>query len=139
MPAAPAYSPESFTLEYRPDQHLLIGRWLRQANLDELKTHYEALLASALAHGCRHWLLDVRRRRVGDAPAAEWFGQEFMPRLSAAFAQPLYLAYFAMIAHDQATTNPGLNANIQQGSIQQMHYHYFNQEGECLAWLAGRA
>ncbi|MGI4741637.1 MAG: hypothetical protein ACRYG7_41245 [Janthinobacterium lividum] len=136
MSSALPYSPESFALSYYPDQHLLIGRWLRVAALEEIKTHYEALLASAVAHNCRHWLLDVRRRGVGPTPALEWFGAEFTPQLSAAFAKPVYLAYFAMISHNQATDNPGLEANIQKGSILGMHYHYFNQEGDCLAWLA---
>ena len=138
MPAARPFLPESFTLEYRADQCLLIGRWLRPATLAEIITHYEARLSSALAHNCRHWLLDVRRRSVGNTPAAEWFGQEFTPRLAAAFARPVYLAYFAMIAHNQATANPSLNANIQQGTILETHYPYFNREGDCLTWLALR-
>jgi hypothetical protein len=136
MPADLPFLSESFTLEYRADQRLLIGRWLCPVTLAEITTHYEVLLTSALAYNCRHWLLDVRRRGVGDAPAAEWFGQEFTPRLAAAFAKPVYLAYFSMIAHDQATANPSLNANIQQGVILETHYHYFNREGDCLAWLA---
>ncbi|MVN78224.1 hypothetical protein GO988_17990 [Hymenobacter sp. HMF4947] len=128
---------DAFSLEYRPEQHLLIGRWLRPVTLAEAQAIYEALLAAALAHdNCRHWLLDIRRRAVGDAALIHWFGEAFTPRLAAAFASPVYIAYFAMITHDEAAANPSLDDNIQQGTILGTHYHYFNQEGDCLAWLA---
>lgn len=136
MPAASLYSPESFILDYRADQRLLIGRWLRPASLTELQAHYEAVLASAQAHGCRHWLLDFRRRPSGDAAAVHWFGSVFTPQVVAAFDKPVYCAYFAMLSHDQATTHAGVDANIRQGIPLGMHYHFFNHEGNCLAWLA---
>ena len=136
MPEPATISPDSFQLDYRPDQHLLIGRWLRPVTLAEAQAIYEAMLAAALAHGqCRRWLLDIRRRQVADQPLIEWFGQVYSPRLAASFESPVYLAYFAMITHDEAAANPGLDANIRQGSFLGAHYHYFNQEGECLDWL----
>ncbi|RZK33598.1 MAG: hypothetical protein EOO57_12865, partial [Hymenobacter sp.] len=69
-------NPGCFTLAYLPDQHILIGRWLRPVLLHELQAHYQELLGAALAHGsCRYWLLDVRRRRINDADAVRWFGE----------------------------------------------------------------
>ena len=128
---------DACTLEYRPEQHLLIGRWLRPVTLAEAQAIYEALLAAALAHGhCRHWLLDIRRRAVGDTALIQWFGEVFTPQLAAAFTAPVYLAYFAMINHDEAAANPSLDKNIQQGTVLGTHYHYFNQEGDCLVWLS---
>lgn len=133
-----AYSSDSFTLDYRPEQRLLIGRWLRPASFEEIKVHYEALLAAALAHDkCRHWLLDVRRRPAVDPDAALWFRESYGPRLPLELGRPVALAYFAMVNQEVVTSaNPALQENIRQGSVQNGHYRYFNQESEALAWLA---
>ena len=138
MPAAPLYPADSFSLDYRPDQHLLIGRWLRPVTLAESQAIYEAVLQAALAHDrCRHWLLDIRRRPATDEALMQWFGEVYAPRLAAAFQAPVYLAYFAMIDHDEAATNAIIERNMQRGYVLGTHYHYGNNEGECLAWLAG--
>ena len=135
MPAALPYSPESFSIEYRADQHLLIGRWLRPVSLEELKTHYQALLDAALAHGhCRHWLLDVRRRDIHDGAAIAWFA-DFSRRLADLLGQPVVLAYFAMVNQSAAAADASLRDNIRQGAVQGNSYRYFNQENEALAWL----
>jgi len=128
---------DSFTLTYLPDQHLLIGRWLRPVSLPEIKAHYDELLQAAQAHGnCRHWLLDVRRRIINDPDAVRWFGEEFGPALPAVLGQPVVVAYFARVGQDVATTDPALWENIRQGSLQGAKYCYFDLESEALAWLA---
>jgi hypothetical protein len=137
MPAPLTYSAESFSIEYRAEQHLLIGRWLCPVLLEELQTHYEAMLEAALAHeGCRHWLLDVRRRPYRDEAAAQWFGDVFGPRLPQALGRPVVIAYFAMVNQDIASEDATLWANMVQGSLQGSQYCYFNQESEALAWLS---
>ncbi|WP_151087285.1 hypothetical protein [Hymenobacter baengnokdamensis] len=137
VPHATTYSPDSFSLEYRPEQRMLIGRWLRPVTLDELKAHYHALLAAAIAHdNCCHWLLDVRRRVAIDTDAALWFREEFGPQLPLVLGRPVWLAYFAMVNQELARTNPALRENMRLGSLQDGHYCYFNQESEALAWLA---
>lgn len=131
------YDPDGFTLSYHPEQHLLIGRWLRPAPLAEIQAHYEALLAAALAQDqCRHWLLDVRRRPAIDPDAAQWFREDFGPRLPVLLEQPVALAYFAMVNQTVTIQDATLNENVRQGSLQNGHYRYFNQESEALAWLA---
>jgi hypothetical protein len=128
--------PDGFTLAYLPDEHLLIGRWLRPATLPELQAHYAEMLQAAQAHGhCRHWLLDVRRRTINDPDAVHWFGEEFGPKLPAVLGQPVVIAYFARVGQDVATTDPALWENIRQGTFQGANYHYFDLESEALAWL----
>ena len=135
MLAAFTYSPDSFSIEYRADQHLLIGRWLRPVLLEELKTHYQVLLDAALAHGhCRHWLLDVRRRDIHDGAAIAWFA-DFSRQLTDLLGQPVVLAYFAMVNQGAAAADANLRDNIRQGAVQGNSYRYFNQENEALAWL----
>lgn len=127
---------EDFTLEYRSDQRLLIGRWLRPMSLPELQATYESLLTAARANdNCRHWLLDVRRRGMGDEIAREWFGREFSPRLLLTLNGPAFVAYFGTITHEVATTMAVLGTNIEQGAQTGAHYRYFNREDEALAWL----
>jgi hypothetical protein len=129
--------PSCFTLAYLPDQHILIGRWLRLVMLDELQAHYQELLEAALAHGnCRHWLLDVRRRHINDPDVVRWFGEDFGPRLPELLGQPVVVAYFAMVGQDVATTDPALWENIRQGSLQGVAYCYFDQESAAMSWLA---
>ena len=138
MPTTPP-SPHDFTLHYRPDEHILIGRWLRQTGLPEIQAAYEALLTQAQAHdNCRHWLLDIRRRTAGDQQGTAWFGEHFIPRLLPALGGPVSIAYFAMIDHVAATTIHGVLQNVQQGQQAQHQFRYFNQEGEALAWLTGQ-
>lgn len=128
--------PSSFTLAYLPDQHILIGRWLRPVALGELQAHYQELLAAAQAHGnCRHWLLDVRRRRINDAEVMQWFGEEFGPQLPQLLGQPVVVAYFAMVGQEVAVADPALRENIRQGSLQGAQYCYFDQESAAMAWL----
>jgi hypothetical protein len=116
---------------------MLIGRWLRPAILSELQAHYHELLEAALAHGnCRHWLLDVRRRRINDTEAVRWFGEDFGPRLPQSLGQPVVVAYFAMVDQDVATSDPALWENIRQGSSQGATYCYFDQESTAMNWLA---
>lgn len=129
--------PDSFTLTYLPDEHLLIGRWLRPVQLAELQAHYTATLAAAKANGnCRHWLLDVRRRRINDPDAARWFGEEFSPQLPQALGQPIVVAYFAMVSQDAIMDEPALWENIRQGSLDGARYCYFDQESVAMRWLA---
>jgi hypothetical protein len=131
------HHPDGFTLAYLPDQHLLIGRWLRPVALAELQAHYAELLQAAIANGnCRHWLLDVRRRRINDPEAVRWFGETFGPRLPGVLGQPVVVAYFARVGQDVASTDPALWENIRQGAFQGAKYHYFDQESAAMAWLA---
>jgi hypothetical protein len=137
MQLLPTQQASAFTLAYLPDQHILIGRWLRPVLLSELQAHYRELLEAALAHGhCRYWLLDVRRRRINDADAVRWFGEEFSPQLPQHLGQPVVVAYFAMVGQDVASTDPALWANIRQGSMQGAAYCYFDQERKAMEWLA---
>lgn len=130
-------TPDVFTLDYRGDQHLLVARWLQPVDLPAIKASYEAIMQLAQAqHNCRHWLLDMRRRTLGDPAGLEWFGREFSPQLVAKLGGPVFVAYFAMIDQAVARTHEGIGPSIAEGELGGAHYHYFNREDEALAWLA---
>ncbi|RZK62079.1 MAG: hypothetical protein EOO59_03485 [Hymenobacter sp.] len=84
----------AFSLEYRADLGLVIGRWLMDLPPPALQGTYEAMLAAAQAHNnCRFWLLDLRRRPVAGPDLNEWFRDQFSPRLAAVLGGPLFTAY----------------------------------------------
>jgi hypothetical protein len=128
---------EIFTLDYNSFQRVLVARWLQPTELADIKASYEAVLAAAQANdNCRHWLLDVRRRSVGDAAGLEWFRQEFSGRLMPTLGGPVFIAYFAMIDQAAALQVAGVSDSIAEGEAKGGHYYYFNREDEALAWLA---
>lgn len=128
---------EIFTLEYNSFQRVLVARWLQPVELADIKASYEAILAAAQANdNCRHWLLDIRRRPVGDAAGLEWFRHEFSGRLMPTLGGPVFIAYFAMISQADALQLVGVRDSIREGETAGGHYHYFNREDEALAWLA---
>jgi len=68
------FSNNAFSLEYRADLGLLIGRWLQALPPPQLQGTYEAMLAAAKARSnCRFWLLDLRRRPLAGPDLNEWF------------------------------------------------------------------
>ena len=128
---------EVFTLDYNSFQRVLVARWLQPTELADIKASYEAILAAAQANdNCRHWLLDIRRRPVGDAAGLEWFRHEFSGRLMPTLGGPVFIAYFAMVNQADVLQFAGVRDSIAEGEASGGHYHYFNREDEALAWLA---
>jgi len=128
---------EIFTLDYNSFQRVLVARWLQPTELADIKASYEAVLAAAQANNnCRHWLLDVRRRSVGDAAGLAWFRQEYSGRLMPTLGGPVSIAYFAMIDQAAALQLADVSDSIAEGEKKGGHYYYFNREDEALAWLA---
>ncbi|OON71085.1 hypothetical protein [Hymenobacter sp. CRA2] len=80
-------------IDYRPGPGLLIGRWLRAVTEGELYASYPALLETALAHGCRYWLLDARRRLNVEVAITPWLLNDFAPRLGQHLGGRVFLAY----------------------------------------------
>lgn len=125
-------------LSYRDDLHLLTGRWLTDATLEEFRAEYEAVLAAAQQHGAWRWLLDIRRRPLPPVGALEWLNQQLIPQAAQAAPQQLCVAYLVSpqrmqaVAADQqlqaaATT---LQAGLPRAQVQM-----FMNEGEAVSWL----
>jgi hypothetical protein len=84
---------EFFHINFRPDLHVLVGRWQRPVSEGELYACYPAMLEEAQAHQCRFWLLDARRRRNVDVAVTAWLLNDFAPRLGQRLGGRAYLAY----------------------------------------------
>jgi hypothetical protein len=89
----PSNPPEYLSITYRPDLAILVGRWMRQVTLEEMRHGYEVLLEEATQHRCRQWLIDVRRRFNTDREGAYWMVTEFLPRLQPLLGGYTHLAY----------------------------------------------
>jgi hypothetical protein len=85
--------PDYLTISYRPDLEVLVGRWMRQVSFTEMCEGYHRLLEAAVAHQCRQWLIDVRRRFNTDREGAHWMVTEFLPTLQPNLGGRTHLAY----------------------------------------------
>ena len=86
-------------ISYRPDLDLLLGRWLRPIELEEMQHGYQLLLDAAVAGGCRQWLLDVRRRQNTHQVGAQWMLSTFLPQLAPRLGGRTRLAYLMAPAY----------------------------------------
>ena len=111
--------------------------------LEELQTHYEAMLAAALAHDhCRHWLLDVRRRPLITLDSARWVTQDWLPRAAAALRPArLRLAFLVdPVRAENLRADPELRA-VMAAAYAPGHpfdLRTFTDEGAAVAWLLGQ-
>lgn len=131
----------TFSLEYRADLGLLIGRWLKDLPPPELQGTYEAMLAAAQAHGnCRFWLLDLRRRPVAGPDLNAWFRDQFSPRLAAALNGPLFTAYLAGPHQRPAAESDEMELYFRREAAVNAFPQLFENEAEAVEWLrAGQA
>jgi hypothetical protein len=85
--------PDFLAVSYRADLQVLVARWMRVISVEEMRQGYELLLAAAVQHNCRHWLIDARRRNNTDREGAIWMVQSFLPRLHGQLGGRTALAY----------------------------------------------
>ena len=125
----------AFSLDYRPDLGLLIGRWLKDLPPPELQGTYEAMLAAAQANGnCRFWLLDLRRPVAG-SNLNEWFREQFSPRIAAALNGPLFTAYLAGPHQRPAAESSEMELYFRREAAVNAFPQLFENEAEAVEWL----
>ena len=130
------FSSNAFSLEYRADLGLSIGRWLTDLPPPELQGTYEAMLAAAQAHGnCRFWLLDLRRRPVAGPDLNAWFRDQFSPRIAAALNGPLFTAYLAGPHQRPAAESNEMELYFRREAAVNAFPQLFENEAEAVEWL----
>ena len=123
------------TLTYRPDLDVLVARWLRPIELDELEQGYWALLAEAERRQCRRWLIDVRRRRNTHRMGAAWMVSTFLPELGPRLGGRTRLAYFLMPAFMREPEADAAFPPPEFFDGKPFVGERFVEEHEALAWL----
>jgi hypothetical protein len=119
------------SLVYRPDLEVLIARWQREISPAELKSGYEAVLASADEARCSRWLLDLRRREDVIEPAVNaWFTHEFAPSLRGRYALPVRLAFLVSPLRAQQPVTAMVSA-----AATDCHLATFTDEAHAYHWL----
>lgn len=127
--------PELLHLTYRPDLAVLIGRWGYQADEAELPAEYTRLEATALAHGARRWLQDIRRRSLNYPETSRWLLAEFFPHVARRLGGPLRVAYLvspALQAHIHAEPN---FEPLEAYAGRPFAVGFFGDEGAAIEWL----
>jgi hypothetical protein len=133
---SPIFSNEAFSLEYRPDLGILIGRWLQAMPPPELQGTYQTMLAAARAHdNCRFWLLDLRRRPLAGPDLNEWFRDQFSPQVAAALDGPLFTAYLAGPHQRAAAESAEMELHLRHAASLDSYPLFYDDEAEAVNWL----
>ncbi|HLK97909.1 MAG TPA: hypothetical protein VK364_09085, partial [Hymenobacter sp.] len=122
-------------ISFRPDQSVLLARWLRGVMPFELHQGYSQILHAATHHQCRFWLIDIRRRASVDSADVFWMLEEFFPKLQPLLGRTTYLA-FLMSPHNLA----GVLADSKIPALtyfdeRPYQLQRFTEEGAALNWL----
>ena len=132
----PTFSNDAFSLEYRPDLGILIGRWLQALPPPELQGTYEAMLAAAKSHeNCRFWLLDLRRRPLAGPDLNEWFRDQFSPQIASALGGPLFTAYLAAPHQRAAAESAEMELYLRHAATLDSYPLFYDDEAEAVNWL----
>ena len=125
-------------LGYRPDLHILVGRWGYQPHPHELPAVYQQVQELAVEHGCRFWLQDIRRRTLNDPDTTRWLFQHFFPGMARRLGGRLYVAYLVgPTLHEVIVNQPGyVSAEYYDG--QSFVVSFFGDEGAAMKWLQAR-
>ncbi|MFD2787273.1 hypothetical protein [Hymenobacter rubripertinctus] len=130
------------SITFRADLTLLIVRWLRDVSQAELQQGYGQVLAIALEHQARHWLIDSRRRNQSDEAMVSWLAQEYLPGISARLqGQSVRLACLVAATWQPAAAGATPLAVLAKAPAQgSSHYHIqlFGDEGAAMQWLRDR-
>ncbi|OGX82959.1 hypothetical protein [Hymenobacter glacialis] len=130
------FSNNAFSLEYRADLGILIGRWLHALPPPELQGTYEAMLEAAKEYGnCRFWLLDLRRRPLAGPDLNEWFREQFSPQIASALGGPLFTAYLAGPHQRLAAESTEMELHLRHAATLDSYPLFYDDEAEAVIWL----
>lgn len=136
LPIAPAL--DFFDCGFRPDLGVLVGRWLRPISTEESKQGYAHFLVVARQHGCRLWLMDVRRRPRMDNATLTWLFSDYFPAAARDLGGPIYLSTLLAPGLLQELVGHVALPSADAGPAQPCHLGRFITEHEALAWLYQR-
>ncbi|SFQ66277.1 hypothetical protein [Hymenobacter arizonensis] len=130
------FSTDAFSLEYRPDLGILIGRWLQALPPPALQGTYQAMLSAARKNdNCRFWLLDLRRRPLAGPDLNEWFRDQFSPQVAAALEGPLFTAYLAGPHQRLAAESAEMELHLRHAATLDSYPLFYDDEAEAMSWL----
>ena len=131
-------SPPLLELAYRPDLDVLVGRWGYQPAPHELPAVYQEVRELAVAHRCRFWLQDIRRRTLNDPDTTRWLLRNFFPEVARHLGGRLYVAYLVgPVLHGAIVQQPGY-VPADSHDNKPFAMSFFGDEGAAMRWLQAR-
>ncbi|MBC6699913.1 hypothetical protein [Hymenobacter sp. BT190] len=131
------FSTPEFPIVYRPDLHILVGRWMVEiTRAEEVKQNYVQLFkAAAAAQNCRFWLLDARRRFRTSVEITSWVNQN-VPSLGFEKLGGEIRVVFLLAPHQLlvSTDSPPFPMLFHPTTGHAMSAQ-FTDEGQAIAWL----
>lgn len=129
------FSTIDFTIVYRPDLNILVGRWMVEIiRAEEVIENYVQLFKAAdEAHGCRFWLLDARRRFRTSVEITTWVNQQVPGRALEKLGAEIRIA-FLLAPHQLLTDSPPFPTLVHPTAGHPMSAQ-FTDEGEAISWL----
>lgn len=131
----PEPAPDFVAIHYRPDLDVLTARWMRAVTLAEMCQAYEVMLEAAVPYGCRHWLIDVRRRNNTDREGAGWMMSNFLPRLQQRLGGRPALAYLLAPLHLRDPLADAAFPALSYFDDKPFIGRQFIEEGAAVEWL----
>ncbi|GAB3661083.1 hypothetical protein GCM10027594_31110 [Hymenobacter agri] len=125
-------------LTYRSDLNILVGRWGHQPAPHELPPVYQQVQEMAIAHNCRCWLQDIRRRNLNDPDTARWLLRDFFPEMARRLGGRLYVAYLVGPALQHAIVNRPDYIPAEASDDQPFAVSFFGDEAAAITWLQAR-
>ena len=125
-------------LTYRPDLHILVGRWSYQPDPHELPPAYQQVQELAMKHQCRCWLQDIRRRSLNDPATTSWLLKDFFPEMARRLGGRLYVAYLVGPALREAIMSRPDYIPAEATDEHPFAVSFFGDEGEAMQWLQAR-
>ncbi|WP_426489904.1 hypothetical protein [Hymenobacter sp. 102] len=131
-----AFSTPDFSIAYRPDLEILVGRWMVEISREEeIKQNYRHMFQAAQEAHCRFWLLDARRRFRTTVEITNWVNTHVPPTSLQLLQQEVRVAFllapFQLLA---STDSPPFPALVHPHTGEPMSAQ-FTDEGEAIAWL----
>ena len=122
------------SFNYREDLEIMILRWLKEVNSEQLRHGYEEALRKAQEFKVRHWLFDLRGRGPVTKEDENWVTNNFFPRAEAQFQEPNYFAYLVSPSHEQHFQVNGKVETLNcKTSI--CRFQIFTSEQDAVNWL----
>lgn len=132
-----AFSSPDFPVVYRPDLHVVVGRWMREIQrAQEVQQNYASLLEEAEQHQqCRFWLLDARRRFRTAVEITDWV-EDYFPRMAEErLGGEIRIAYLLaprqLLVSTESPPFPQLRHPVHGHLLSRQ----FTDEGKAIAWL----
>ncbi|WP_155832778.1 hypothetical protein [Hymenobacter swuensis] len=131
------YSTPDFPIVYRPDLHILVGRWMVEiTRAEQVKENYMQLFrAAAEVDNCRFWLLDARRRFRTVMEITAWVNSQVPGMALEKLHGEIRIAFLLAPGQLRASTDSPPFPSLFHPVTGHPMSAQFTDEGQAIVWL----